>query len=116
MSLPDPAPDAVVVVTGASSGIGAELARGWPGSATDLVLVARRGGRLDELAAELRAAEGREVLVHAADLTGPAACAGLLGAVADAGRHVAGLCNNAGYGLAGRAWSSIRMRIGGRSS
>lgn len=104
MSLPDPAAGSVVVVTGASSGIGAELARALAGLGHDLVLVARRADRLHELAEELRAAHGREVLVHAADLTEPAARTGLLGAVADAGLTVAGLCNNAGYGLAGRAW------------
>lgn len=105
MSLPAAAADSVVVVTGASSGIGAELARSLATLGHDLVLVARRADRLAELAAELRADRGREVLVHAADLTSTAAREGLLGFVADAGRTITGLCNNAGYGLAGRAWS-----------
>ena len=42
--------------------------------------------------------------MHAADLTSEQAREGLLGFVADAGRTITGLCNNAGYGLSGRAW------------
>jgi short-subunit dehydrogenase len=105
MSLPAPAADSVVIVTGASSGIGAELARSLAGLGHDLVLVARRADRLEELAEELRAAHAGDVLVHAADLTTSTAREGLLGFVAEAGRTVVGLCNNAGYGLAGRAWA-----------
>ncbi len=104
MSLPDPAADTTVVVTGASSGIGAELARGLAGLGHNLVLVARSADRLQALAAELRAEYAGEVVVHAADLSDAAARAGLLDALAEAGREVAGLCNNAGYGLAGNAW------------
>ena len=104
MSLPHPVPGGVVIVTGASSGIGAELARELAARGHDLVLVARREDRLRELAEELRGDHGRDVLVHPADLTDRAAREGLLGAVADAGRTVSGLCNNAGYGLAGLAW------------
>lgn len=104
MTLPAPAADSVVVVTGASSGIGTELARSLAGLGHDLVLVARRADRLEELAAELRGAYPCEVLVHPADLTDAAAREGLLGFVAGSGRTIAGLCNNAGYGLAGRAW------------
>ena len=105
MSLPEPQAGTVVVVTGASSGIGAELARSLARLGHDLVLVARRADRLEELAEELRAEHDRAVLVHAADLTTRAARDGLIGAIADAGLTIAGLCNNAGYGLAGRAWS-----------
>ncbi len=104
MSLPQPSADAVVVVTGASSGIGAELARGLGARGHALVLVARSGDRLEELASELRGAHGVDVLVHPADLTKRAARNRMLAAVAATGRDIAGLCNNAGYGLAGRAW------------
>ena len=104
MSLPHPIPGGIVIVTGASSGIGAELARRLAAHGHDLVLVARRADRLEELAEELRGEHGREILVHAADLTSAAAREGLLGFVADAGRTISGLCNNAGFGLAGRAW------------
>lgn len=104
MSLPHPSPDSVVVVTGASSGIGAELARRLAALGHDLVLVARRSDRLERLAEELRAEHARELFVHAADLTRAKARKGLIGFVDETGRAVAGLCNNAGYGLSGRAW------------
>lgn len=104
MSLPHPSPDSVVVVTGASSGIGAELARQLAALGHDLVLVARRADRLEQIAEELRAEHACEVLVHAADLTRAKARKGLIGFVDQSGRAIAGLCNNAGYGLSGRAW------------
>lgn len=104
MSLPVPSPDATVVVTGASSGIGAELARQLAALGHDLVIVARREDRLTELAAELRGGHEVEVVVHPADLREPAEREALLGAIADSGRHIAGLANNAGYGSAGRGW------------
>jgi short-subunit dehydrogenase len=104
MTLPVPSPEAVVVVTGASSGIGAELARQLAALGHDLVLVARREDRLQELAEEIRTGHEVRVVVHAADLRERRAREALLGAIADDGRHVAGLANNAGYGSTGRAW------------
>jgi uncharacterized protein len=99
MSLPAPDPNATVVVTGASSGIGAELARELSRRGHHVTLVARRKDRLEELAAELERAD-----VRPADLAEAAGRGELLGALRAAGRFVAGLCNNAGFGTFGRLW------------
>ncbi|MGI8998169.1 MAG: SDR family NAD(P)-dependent oxidoreductase [Candidatus Limnocylindria bacterium] len=56
------------VVTGASSGIGREVARLLAGRGLDIVLVARRGTALRELAAEIRSAHGTTTIVVESDL------------------------------------------------
>src|SRR3954466_8247321 len=99
MSLPAPAPNTTVVVTGASSGIGTELARELSRRGHHVTLVARRRERLDELAAELG-----EATTQPADLADPAGRAELLGVLRNSGRAVVGLCNNAGFGTFGRFW------------
>jgi uncharacterized protein len=99
VSLPAPDPNATVVVTGASSGIGAELARELARRGHHVTLVARRRERLEELATELGRADARP-----ADLATAAGREELLGALRAAGRFVAGLCNNAGFGTFGRLW------------
>src|SRR5690349_23404477 len=102
MSLPPPAPGQVVLVTGASSGIGAELARQLGALGHDLVLAARRGDRLEQLAAELRTDHGIEALVVPGDLAEPAQRHALVEAVRGSDKVVVGLCNNAGFGSYGR--------------
>ena len=99
MSLPAPAPNSTVVVTGASSGIGAELARELSRRGHHVTLVARRRERLEELATSLGEAD-----VRPCDLADAASRAELLGALRNAGRQVAALCNNAGFGAFGRVW------------
>ena len=104
MSLPAASPDTTVVITGASSGIGAELARRLAGRGHNVALVARREDRLEQLAGELRAEHGVIADVLACDLGDERARAALIEAVRAGGREVVGLCNNAGFGSFGYFW------------
>lgn len=91
-----------VLITGASSGIGAELARLFVHSGSTVILVARRVDRLDALANELRSRAGNNVHVVARDLTEEGSIDELLGWLQSAGLHVDVLVNNAGFGQLGR--------------
>ncbi len=90
------------VVTGASSGIGAALARAFAVQGDGLVLVARRRDRLDVLAAELAVTHGTPVRIYAFDLEDPDAPLALMRAIEDDGVAIHTLINNAGFGLRGR--------------
>ncbi len=96
-----PSPRRRALVTGASSGIGAEFARQLAARGCDLVLTARREERLQSLADELRSRHGIDVQVIAADLADPAAPARIVEAACRDGRIVDILINNAGYGVRG---------------
>lgn len=104
------------LVTGASSGIGLELARALAPKIDSLVIVARRIERLEELANELR---GRftslAVTVHAADLSAPDELDGLLQELETRRIDLDVLVNNAGLGesrLFERSpWSRIRSIV-----
>ena len=89
------------LITGASSGIGAEFARQLAALGHDLVLTARRVERLERLAAELRTQHGAEVTVLPHDLADPAAVQWLCDALDQRGLRVDWLINNAGYGVPG---------------
>ena len=89
------------LITGASSGIGAELARLFARDGSSLVLVARTEERLEALAAELRAAHGVEVRVAPSDLARAGAPRELYERLARDGVQVDVLVNNAGYGMRG---------------
>jgi short-subunit dehydrogenase len=101
MALPDPAADRTCLVTGASSGIGAEIARQLAGRGMGLTLVARREERLRELADELAAAHGVRAETIGADLTDAASPARLAGTIAERGLTVDVLVNNAGVSTMG---------------
>lgn len=88
------------LVTGASSGIGAAIAREYARRGVPLILAARREDRLQALAAELR--PGVPVEVLACDLADPRAPQDLVERIAQRGLQVRILVNNAGFGMAGR--------------
>jgi short-subunit dehydrogenase len=86
----------LALVTGASSGIGRELARLHASRGGDLIVTARRGDALEALRAELEAAHGVSVTPVACDLGTREGCDALIAACA--GREVDVLMNNAGFG------------------
>ncbi|HLW75228.1 MAG TPA: SDR family oxidoreductase [Gammaproteobacteria bacterium] len=89
------------LVTGASSGLGAEFARQLAGMGCHLILVARREDRLLAMKAEIEAAAKTRVHVMPADLGAPDAAAALHRQVKAAGLEVDVLVNNAGFGVYG---------------
>jgi short-subunit dehydrogenase len=93
---------ATALVTGASAGLGAELARLFAADRHDLVLVARRRERLEALAGELSAAHGVKAQVIACDLSAPDGGRALLAEVERLRVEVDFLVNNAGVGSTGR--------------
>jgi hypothetical protein len=97
-----PAPRPLAAITGASSGIGATFARRLARDGYDLLLIARRRDRLEQLAAELLPAAS-EVLV--ADLVNPADLAAVAARLAAEARLDL-LINNAGYGTVGLFWEA----------
>jgi short-subunit dehydrogenase len=102
MALPTPTATSTALVTGASSGIGADRARELAARGHGVTLVARREDRLQALAGELRDAHGVRAEVLACDLADPEARDALPGRIAALGLTVEVLVNNAGYGSAGR--------------
>ena len=88
----------ITIVTGASSGLGAEFARQLAARGSNLVLVARRADRLESLADELTRAHGVTVTTVARDLGLPDAGRALRAELESRGIHATGLVNNAGFG------------------
>ena len=101
MSLPAPAPGSTALVTGASSGIGAEIARQLARRGHALVLAARRSERLEDLASELASAHGIRSESVAVDLIDPSARDALAARIDELGLEVGVLVNNAGFGGGG---------------
>jgi short-subunit dehydrogenase len=87
-----------IVITGASSGIGAATAVACAAAGMDVVLAARRADRLDAVAGRVRAA-GRTAVCVTADVNDPASDAALLDAAASLPGGLDAVFANAGYGL-----------------
>jgi short-subunit dehydrogenase len=108
------------IVTGASSGLGAEFARQLASRESNLVLVARRADRLESLAEELTRDHGITVTVIARDLGQPDAGRALRAELESRGIHATSLVNNAGFGThdpfkdedAARLQSMIALNVG----
>jgi short-subunit dehydrogenase len=93
----------VTLITGASAGIGTELARVFATNGHRVVLVARRADRLATLAEEISAGGGAAPIVIPCDLAQPDACGEIAAALAAEGVEVEYVVNNAGFGLFGSA-------------
>jgi short-subunit dehydrogenase len=102
----------LALITGASAGLGATFARAYAARGLDLALVARRVDRLEALAAELESKFGIEAFAIPADLAEFGAEQPVLAAVAERGRSVDVLVNNAGFSIpqsfAAVAWERQR--------
>jgi uncharacterized protein len=90
-----------VLVTGASSGIGKELARVFATQGYDVVLVARDGARLEELAGDLARVHGVKTFVATADLAAEGGVRALSLALGERLHSLQVLVNNAGVGMLG---------------
>ena len=91
------------LITGASTGIGAELARVFAAKGHRVALAARREDRLAALASEITASGGKPPILIPCDLQAPGASDKIAAALAAADVEVEYLANNAGFGLFGEA-------------
>ena len=99
----------VTLITGASSGIGAEFARVFASKGHRVVLVARRADRLTTLANEIAAGGGAVPIVIACDLEQSDAGDRIAAALAAEGVEVEYVVNNAGFGMFGQAIERDRL-------
>jgi len=99
------------LITGASAGIGAAFARHLANEGYDMLLVARRAERLEELATQLHQQHGVRAEVFATDLTDPAAPAAIITRATELGLPIDVLINNAGLSASTKfsdtPWDSV---------
>jgi uncharacterized protein len=94
----------LAVITGASTGIGRELALLCARHGYDLVLIARSQSVLEQLASDIYASTGRTARVIAKDLSRPSASTEVFDELTNSATPVDALVNNAGFGLLGKFW------------
>lgn len=94
-------PPRICLITGASAGIGAAIAREYAARGWDLALTARREAPMIELATELKDRYGTTSHIFPLDLADPLATQNLMQRLARKGLLIDGLVNNAGYGHPG---------------
>ncbi len=99
------------LVTGASSGVGARFATDLAARGADLVLVARRKDRLDDLARRLEADHGVAVVTIAADLSEPSPAGPIRRELQERGVTISMLVNNAGLGSTGPLLQSTDQAV-----
>ena len=111
MALPAPAPESTALITGASAGIGAEIARQLAVRGQGVTLVARREPRLRELADELASEHRVRAEAIAADLGDEAERERLAATLRERGLTVEILVNNAGFGDSNTVHGAERERL-----
>jgi short-subunit dehydrogenase len=94
----------VALITGASTGIGRELAHIASENGYDVALVARTAGPLEVVAADITRKTSRKAHIFAVDLSQPNAARALFAETSQAGLTIDVLVNNAGFGLLGKFW------------
>jgi short-subunit dehydrogenase len=108
--LPEPKPTSAALVTGASSGIGREIATELATRGHGVILVARRKDRLTELAADLSRQHGVRAEAIGADLSKEASVSRLPARIGSLGLEVEILVNNAGFATNGPFYEADQAR------
>ena len=101
---------ATALVTGASSGFGAEFTRLFGADGWNVVMVARSGAAMETVAQEVEGRYGVEVIVVPKDLSKPGAAAELVASLRERGVAVDALVNNAGFSTYGEFWRDDAAR------
>lgn len=101
----------LILITGASSGIGATFARHFAKAGHPLILAARSADKLQALARELESVHQPQIRTIALDLTNRGSAQNIFDEVERSGIHLYGLINNAGCGIGGKFLAADRERI-----
>lgn len=99
------------LITGASSGIGVDIAKGFAMRGADLILVARRTDKLESVAKNIAETTGSKVTCVTKDLSAPGATAELEAELKAKGEQIDVLVNNAGFGTNERLVKENRDRV-----